>query len=44
MIASYGEASGFTPVSCEDLQAVNGGTVDTSGIKMLLDCIFPKSK
>jgi hypothetical protein len=26
MITSYGETSGFTPVSCDETQAINGGS------------------
>jgi hypothetical protein len=44
MIASYGETSGFTPVSCEDLQTVNGGDISPMGIKILLDFFLPKKQ
>jgi hypothetical protein len=40
MIASYGETSGFSPVSGDELTTVNGGLDPWSTAILIIGCFF----
>jgi hypothetical protein len=42
--SSYGETSGFTTVSCEDLQTVNGGEVRFDPLIKVVESILRRYK